>query len=258
MLLIGSSQSRHERSRDSFRSGARVGCRRIARTTTLASFGAAILMVATLAHAAYKANAPQGVDLTGYWKLNTALSDDAENALQRKLEENRRDRERWMRREGMADPLGIPPIGQPAPNADSPKANEQRSRRSRNRRLQQLRDMLLITDTLSIQQSGANLQIQTEFDSRTFQAGTTSQVSMPQGELADSRVGWDGPWFVIDRRSRGPRVLEKYRWLKKTDQLESLLVWSGDGPLEGIKIRRIFDRMESAPPPPDPDRGPVR
>ena len=215
-------------------------------------------MVATMAHAAYKPNAPQGVDLTGYWKLNTALSDDAENALQRKLEEDRRDRERWMRREGMADPLGIPPIGEPAPNADSPKPNEQRSRRSRNRRLQQLRDMLLITDTLSIQQSGANLQIQTDFDSRTFQAGTTSQVSMPQGELADSRVGWDGLWFVIDRRSRGPRVLEKYRWIKKTDQLESLLVWSGDGPLEGIKIRRVFDRMESAPPPPDPDRGPVR
>jgi hypothetical protein len=249
MLLIGSSQSRLKRSRGRF--GLRAS--RIAGIA-----GVATMMIATLANAAYKPNAPQGVDLTGYWRLNTALSDDAEKALQRKIEDERRERERWMRREGMSDPLGIPPIGEPGPDAEAPKPNEQRPQRSRNRRLQQLRDMLLITDTLSIKQNGSKMQIDTSFDSRGFEAGTTSQVSMPQGELADSRVGWDGPWFVIDRRSRGPRVLEKYRWLKKTDQLESLLVWSGDGPLEGIKIRRVFDRMESAPPPPDPDRGPVR
>ncbi|MFL6549669.1 MAG: hypothetical protein ACJ8OJ_13315 [Povalibacter sp.] len=217
-----------------------------------------MLMSATLTYAAYKPNAPAGAEISGYWKLNPTFSDDADKLLQQKMEEERRARERWMRREGMADPLGIPPVGEPQPNAEPPNPGERKPQRSRNRHLQELRDMLLITDTLSVQQNGTRLQIQTEFDSRVFEAGSSSQVSMPQGELADSRVGWEGPWFVIDRRSHGPRVLEKYRLIKKTDQLESILVWSGDGPLEGIKVHRIFDRMQSAPPPPNPERGPVR
>jgi hypothetical protein len=218
-------------------------------------------LCATNAWAAYKPNAPQGVDLTGYWRLNPALSDDAEKLLQEKLEEDRRDRERWLRRQGMSDPLGIPPIGAPLPNESQPEStppSERKPQRSRNRRLQELRDMLLITDTLAITQSGSKVQIQTEFDSRNFEAGTTSQVSLPQGDLADSRIGWDGLWFVIDRRARGPRVLEKYRWIKKTDQLESILVWSGDSPLAGIKVHRVFDRMKEPPPKPNADRGPVR
>ena len=227
-----------------------------AKPVVAAAVGSALLMTVTIAFAAYKANAPEGTDLTGYWKLNTALSDDADKLLQRKLEDERREREHWMRRHGMSDPLGIPPVGEPTDNDEPPP--ERKPQRARNRHLQELREMLLISDTLSIKQTGARIQIETSFDSRSFDAGTTSQVSMPQGELADSRVGWDGPWFVIDRRSRGPHVLEKYRWIKRGDQLESLLVWSGDGPLEGIKVHRIFDRMQSAPPPPDPDRGPVK
>jgi hypothetical protein len=96
-------------------------------------------------------------------------------------------------------------------------------------------------------------------DSRRFEAGSRSQVSMPQGELADSDVGWDGEWFVIERRaSRGPRVIEKYRWLKKTDQLESRLAWSGDSPLAGIKVKRIYDRVVGAVAPPNAELGPVK
>jgi hypothetical protein len=216
----------------------------------------AAAMTISTAHAAYKAEAPKGTDLTGYWRLNPALSDDADELLRLRMEKDRRERERWMRREGMADPLGIPPIGEPPPAAE-PTAGK-KPLRSRNRQLQQLREMLRISETLSIAQVAARIQIESEFDTRSFNAGTTSQVSMPTGELADSRIGWEGPWFVIDRRSRGPRVLEKYRLIKKTDQLESTLVWSGDGPLQGIKVRRIYDRMKEPPPPPDPDRGPVR
>ena len=219
----------------------------------------ALLAVTGNAWAALKATAPTGVDLTGYWRLNTALSDDAEKLLQQRIDQERRERERWMQRQGIEDPLGIPPI---EGAGDAPQAGtsppERRPARSRNRQLQQMRDMLGITDTLSITQSGSKVQIQTEYDTRSLEAGTRSQVSLPQGELADSRVGWDGMWFVIDRRSRGPRVLEKYRCNKKTDQLESLLVWSGDSPLAGIKVRRVFDRMKEPPPKPDPERGPVR
>ena len=119
--------------------------------------------------------------------------------------------------------------------------------------------MLGISDTLQITQSGATIDIVSQVDTRRFEAGSRSQVSMPSGELADSAVGWEGPWFVIERRAkRGPRVIEKYRWLKKTDQLESQLAWGGESPLAGITVHRIYDRMLTAPPPPDPDSGPVR
>ena len=181
--------------------------------------------------------------------------------MQKRLAEERKERERWMRRAGQMDPLGIPPVDTP-PSTDAtpapPPANRP-SQRPRNRRLEQLRQMLGISDTLAITQDGARLTIQSQQEIRSFDAGTKSQVSMPQGELADSRVGWDGQWFVIDRRaSRGPTVVERYRWLKKTDQLESILAWGGDSPLDGIKVHRIYDRMLEPPPPPDPAYGPVR
>jgi hypothetical protein len=110
-----------------------------------------------------------------------------------------------------------------------------------------------------VQQTGSTVDIASMVESRRLIAGSRTQVSMPEGELADSKVGWDGQWFVIDRKvSRGPRVLEKYRVLPKTGQLEYTMAWSGDSELSGMKVRRVFDRAAGPPPPPDPAAGPVR
>ncbi len=69
---------------------------------------------------------------------------------------------------------------------------------------------------------------------------------MPEGQLADSWVGWDGEWFIIERKVRsGPRALEKFR-LTKTGQLEYMMKWSGDSELSGIKVRRLYDRRSRA------------
>lgn len=227
--------------------------------------GAGLLLLASTAFAAYDAASSQGVNLSGHWKLNAALSDDAEKMLQQRLDEERKERERWMRRAREANPLGIPPLGEPEPqsgteaDAGPAPATQRPPQRQRNRRNEELRRMLVISDTLAITQSGAKIDIVSQVDSRNFEAGTRSQVSMPQGELADSDVGWDGQWFVIERKAyKGPRVVEKYRWLKKTDQLESMLAWSGDTPLAGIKVRRIYDRIVGSVAPPDPARGPVK
>jgi hypothetical protein len=96
-------------------------------------------------------------------------------------------------------------------------------------------------------------------ETRSFTAGSNSQVSTAEGELADSQVGWDGEWFISDRRvHRGARIVEKYRLLKKTGQLEYQINWGGDHMLSGIKIRRVFDRAEKDTTPPDPDVGPIR
>jgi hypothetical protein len=183
--------------------------------------------------------------------------------LQKRLEEERKRRERWVRRAREQSELGLPPLDgvidealeaeRPAPPPGTPPS----SRRSR--REDPLRLMLGQTRTLDIVQSGSKMQIVSEAQSRSFEAGARSQVSMPEGELADSQVGWDGEWFVIERRVRqGPRVVEKYRLLKKTGQLEYQIAWSGDHLLAGIKVRRVFDRAVKSVVPPDPALGPVR
>ncbi|HEY5807593.1 MAG TPA: hypothetical protein VIT67_06480 [Povalibacter sp.] len=245
-----------------------VTCSRRARTqpflgSARACAAVAVLLLAAIpCLAASKADPPPGTELTGYWRLNTALSDDPEQLLQKRLEEARKERERWMRRSGRADPLGIPPPGEPLPGAEvapPPPPQNRPQQRPRNRRLEELRRMLDISDTLTIKQSGARVEIVSEVNANSFDAGTKSQISLPQGELADQRVGWEGPWFVVERRaSRGPTMSYRFRPLKKTDQIESILSWGGDSPLEGIKVHRIYDRMLTPPPPPDPDRGPVR
>jgi hypothetical protein len=223
-----------------------------------------LLLATSLAAADYGAVSTRGVDLSGHWKLNAALSDDAERLLQQRLDEERRRREKWLRRAREEGELFPPPdpddeAGAPSSGAERAGPPPPQASSMRKRRDDELRKMLGISNTLDIAQSGSRIGIDSQVDARRFEAGTRSQVSMPQGELADSDVGWDGDWFVIERRARGgPRVVEKYRRLKKTDQLESVLAWSGETLLAGIKVRRIYDRVAGTVAPPDPGQGPVR
>lgn len=229
-------------------------------------FALGLLLFTHAALAAYTATSSRGVDLSGHWRMNVALSDDAEHLLQKRLADDRKRREALLRRARAEGELFIPPD----PDDDSPDASGPREPRAEPRKLSpremrfkrrddELRQMLGISSTLDIKQSGAIVDIESQVDARRFEAGVRSQVSMPQGELADSNVGWDGEWFVIERKARGgPRVVEKYRWLKQSDQLESVIAWGGDSPLSGIKVHRIYDRAGGAVNPPDPAQGPVK
>ena len=218
-----------------------------------------------LAFADYDAVSSRGVDLSGHWRLNAASSDDAEQMLQDRLEEERKRREKFLRQARERGGIWLPPPGEEEPAGQSSPQGQRTAPPSpgaamRKRRDDELRKMLGISDTLDITQSGSSIGIDSQVDARRFEAGTRSQVSMPQGELADSNVGWDGDWFVIERRVKGgPRVTEKYRIVKKTGQLEARLVWGGDTILSGIKVRRIYDRATPGTvAPPDPAQGPVR
>ena len=178
--------------------------------------------------AALEAVSSRGADLSGSWKLNAALSDDAEHML---AEHQRLERERYMKwrkqQERMYPPDVPPPIEVDAPA--TPREPSPSRRASMKRRQESLNKMLAISDTLSIRQEGATLDIVSAVESRRVVGGARTQVSLPQGELADSNVGWDGHWFVIDRRVRGgPRVVEKFRLVPKTGQLEYQMAWSGD------------------------------
>lgn len=213
-----------------------------------------LLLIACCAPAlaALRAQSERGADLSGVWVLNAALSEDPQEMLEDRLAKERDQMERMRRRERSSYPPGAPP----PIDVDAPISREPRPWQKQ--RHENLLRMLGITKTLRIEQSGASITIVSDVDSRRLVAGSHSQVSMPEGQLADSNVGWDGEWFVIERRARkGPRGVEKFRLLK-SGQLEYVMTWSGDTELAGIKARRVFDRVATQAVAPNPNLGPAR
>ena len=208
-----------------------------------------------LAVADYAAAPKRPVDLTGYWVLNAALSDDPEAMLAEREAEERERFERMRRREEESRPRDMPP----PIDVDSPPPNRRGVRRPwQKQRDENLRRLLGVSSTLEIRQlDPTRFELVSAVESRRVQAGSHTQVSMPEGQLADSEVGWDGDWFVIERRvRRGPRGVEKFRLAPKTGQLEYTMAWSGDTELAGMKVRRFYDRRTAPPPAPNPDSGP--
>jgi hypothetical protein len=213
-----------------------------------------LYVCSAIASANYDATSARGVSLAGDWALNAALSDDPERMLVERLEKERQRFARLRREYEILRPPGAPP------DLDAPPPSRREQRPWQKQREENFRRMLGITQTLQIRQTGALVEITSAVESRRLTAGSHTQVSMPEGQLADSDVGWDGEWFVIERRVRkGPRVVEKFRLLK-TGQLEYLMNWGGDTELAGIKARRVFDRaaMSAPAPAPNPDLGPTR
>jgi hypothetical protein len=210
-----------------------------------------------LAVADYDAVPRKPVDLTGFWILNTAASDDPEALLAQKQDKEWERFERMRRRAEDSRPANVPP---PIDVDATPPGDSGRRRGPRpwqKRHQENLLQMLGVSPTLEIKQiDPVRFDVISAVDSRRVEAGSHTQVSMPEGELADSWVGWDGEWFVIERRVRkGPRALEQFR-LTKTGQLEYLMKWSGETELAGIKVRRFYDRRTGPAPESNPDHGP--
>lgn len=204
------------------------------------------------------------VELQGRWVINYEQSEDPEKLLMERLEKQRAaDRkrlERYLRsREPNMGQRTLPPIGEEGVEVPAAtRAARERVQRRQAREEELFKRMLNVTKTLDIRQEDRRVEISSEVESRRFDAGSESQISMPEGQLADLEVGWDGSVFVVRRTSRnGPRAIERFRILK-TGQLEYSMAWSGETELAGMKVRRVFERASGEPPPRDPNVGPVR
>ena len=183
----------------------------------------------------------KGADIGGRWLVNAQLSDDGEALLAERMDEITKEQRRFEERRRRAmrnDPFAWEPeFSAPERTPQNIAAMEERERARK--------QMLGLSKSLEITQTeqGSKLTIVSDFETRRLTAGSRSQVSLPQGQLADLTVGWDGEWFVIERRSReGPRISERYRKLPKSDQLELRVSIGGDSMLSGMKVRRVFDR----------------
>jgi hypothetical protein len=181
----------------------------------------------------YAAAPRSAVTLQGTWRRNPAASDAVDRIVAKLLEQDEKERRQWRERMRAADPFGMP-----APD-------DQLTARDRQQQEQELRTMLGVTDTLEVLQEGVRLTLTSDQGTRRFEAGSRLQTSMPDGNLADARIGWDGNWFVIERKvPRRMRQIEKLRLIEKTGQLEYVSQWSGDTELAGVKFRQVFDRVE--------------
>lgn len=232
--------------------------RPLARWTLLA------ITFATSSVLALEAQPRKPVELHGRWVINYEQSEDPEALLMERLEKQRAaDRkrlERYMRsREPNMGQRSLPPIGEEGVEVPAAtRAARERVQRRQAREEELFKRMLNVTKTLDIRQQAQRVEITSAMESRRFDAGTESQISMPEGQLADLEVGWDGSVLIVKRTSRnGPRAIERFRILK-TGQLEYTMAWSGETELAGMKVRRIFERASGEPPKRNPDLGPVR
>jgi hypothetical protein len=220
---------------------------------------ASLLSLTVAAHADLLAAPKREVRIEGDWKLNVQQSDDAQGALAERLQREHDRMMKMMRDMDRRGPLGLPP---PDAARDLPPPSEDaraQMRRHREREEEIQHRFLAISDWLRMSQGPTGIELSNAAEQRHVEPGTRSQVSMPGGELADERVGWDGETLVISRDTRdGPDVVEKFRWLKASDQLEYRLVVSGDSELAGIKLKRVYDRNLAAPALINPVIGPVK
>lgn len=197
--------------------------------------------------AAFEALPKGNLSLQGTWQVNSAASDDVDKLIAELIKKEDKERRQWRKHMEEVDPYSVP---------DAPPDADPAYRRKQEK---ELRSLLGVTKTLNVKQSGATVEIASDIETRRFEAGSTSQSSMRNGDLADMKVGWDGEWFVIDRKVPGRlHQVEKLRLIQKTGQLEYVSKWSGDDDLSGVKLRRVFDAIALEPTPEDANVGPVR
>ncbi|HEY5102630.1 MAG TPA: hypothetical protein VII70_07590 [Steroidobacteraceae bacterium] len=199
------------------------------------------------------ADAPAGVDLDGTWKLNRGLSDDPEQLwekfrLQRAIRNGDipappRQRSDTMPRRG----AGSDAAATEDPN--SPQSAE--SQAAANRSHLDPYDMGVFGtiprgDLVTIKQKPDEMYIADSLADRSFTPGSQSVVSVPEG-VADQHSGWKSKEYVIDvKANAGPETVERYHLSADGKQLLAEIQSHG-GNMPNMKIKRVYDRVGSAP-----------
>ncbi len=173
----------------------------------------------------------KAVNLSGEWRLNSALSDDAHKILgdasARVREQFQRRQEAYRRSEQLdRDPQGDyetralerGPYRDFGPVVDAP-------------------------ERISLSQNGGDITVMSEDGENRFQAGRQSVVSFGQG-VADRRTGWSGQTFLVTTRAVDGQAKEERYSLDSGGRLVLTLQMGGGG-LPKVLIKRIYDRIQS-------------
>jgi hypothetical protein len=192
-------------------------------------------------------SAPQGVDLSGTWKLNRAASDDP-----RRLMPRMRAQARPAEDEGPGDE----PAPGNSPDGDmhdrgrhrggmSGGEDAERGGRGMRRRgdlpAQALAEFGPGRNVLQIVQRATEIRIDNGLTVRALTPGGRSLVSLARG-VADQRSGWHGKEFVIETRGENlPSVVERFALSPDHRQLVVNLKIEGGGGGRKIELKRVYD-----------------
>lgn len=169
---------------------------------------------------------PQGVDLSGQWRLNVAQSDSLDNLLA-----------------AVKDELD-PPLRLRMPESGSDDPGRMRSRRDEfigPPRTKELIALLSQPDAISVTQSARDLTTKSVDGTRRYVFGESSVVSIVDG-LGDQSVGWTGGQFVVSiRATDGRRIEHLFGFTPDRSRLQITTTVSGGG-LPSVRMKRVYDR----------------
>ncbi|MEQ1580170.1 MAG: hypothetical protein ABL964_06230 [Steroidobacteraceae bacterium] len=170
---------------------------------------------------------PQGIDLSGQWRLNAEQSDSLDNLLA-----------------AVKDELD-PPLRRRMPESGNDAGGRMRSRRDEfvgPPRTKELIALLSQPDEMTVAQSPRELTTKSVDGTRQYVFGETSVVSITDG-LGDQRVGWAAGQFVVSiRATDGRRIDHFFGFAPDRKRLQITTAVSGGG-LPSVRMKRVYDRV---------------
>lgn len=186
----------------------------------------ACLLVAGCGVTASNPRVPQGVDLSGQWRLNATQSDSLDSLLA-----------------AVKDELD-PPLRRRMPESGGDDRGRMRSRRDEfvgPPRTKELIALLSQPDSIAVTQSALELTTKSVDGTRRYVFGESSVVSIVDG-LGDQSVGWAGGQFVVSiRATDGRRIEHLFGFAPDRNRLQITTTVSGGG-LPSVRMRRVYDR----------------
>jgi hypothetical protein len=186
----------------------------------------ACLLLAGCGVTASSPRVPQGVDLSGQWRLNADQSDSLDTLLT-----------------AVKDELD-PPLRRRMPESGSDDRARPRSRRDEfvgPPRTKELIALLSQPDAITVTQTARELTTRSVDGTRQYVFGEKSVVSIVDG-LGDQSAGWTGGQFVVSiRATDGRRIEHLFGFAPDRKRLQITTTVSGGG-LPSVKIKRVYDR----------------
>jgi hypothetical protein len=170
---------------------------------------------------------PQGIDLSGQWRLNAADSDRLDSLLA-----------------AVKDELD-PPLRRRMPESGSDDRARIRSRRDEfvgPPRTKELIALLSQPDEITVTQSARELTTRSVDGTRQYVFGEASVISITDG-LGDQNAGWAAGQFVVSiRATDGRRIEHLFGFAPDRKRLQITTSVSGGG-LPSVRMKRVYDRV---------------
>jgi hypothetical protein len=199
-----------------------------------ASIIGATLLTSSVACAGLKSTAPADVDLGGTWTFNHDASDEQRGVLGGgQLHMERRDA----------------PSGSGSISGGSPPRAGRMSDGDLESMHEQMKQRLASAERIEIEQRADDMTLKTDAGAVTCDTTETTQVSTPEGGVADRQCGWDGNAFVVELKS--PDGVTQRDSYTLADDGKQLIVTTkldrggGDAPAMSMVTRRVYDRAET-------------